>query len=107
DISVLNLGRINPSNENEYITISLVPSAVGGGGPPQIPGTEVAVDNTKLKFGDIEENGKLRIEIFNEYGDTASDPPVNRDEIIFSERISITFTLSGITLKAGASGSYK
>lgn len=70
-------------------------------------GTEIAVDNSKILFGNLEGNTNFRIEIYNEYGSgTAADPPVNRDDFVFSGSIAVTFTISGITLKSGASGSY-
>lgn len=76
--------------------------AAGAPGSP----TTVPFDNTKLVFGDIEGNGKLRLELYNEFGTTKNNPPVDPNAIVVGERISVTFTLSGITLKAGAAGSY-
>lgn len=58
--------------------------------------TEVAVDSSKILFGDIEGNGKLRIEFYNEYGDTKADPSVNLSDIYFNESLSVTFTITGI-----------
>lgn len=58
--------------------------------------TEVAVDSSKIFFGDIEGNGKLRIELYNEYGDTKADPPLKTSDIFFNEGLSVTFTISGI-----------
>lgn len=58
--------------------------------------TEVAVNQDNIIFGDIEGNGKIRIEIINAYGDTASAPAVNVDEINFDESISVTFTITGL-----------
>ena len=58
--------------------------------------TEVAVDSSKILFGDIEGNGKLRIELYNEYGDTKADPSVNLSDIYFNESLSVTFTITGI-----------
>lgn len=58
--------------------------------------TEVTVNQDNIIFGDIEGNGKIRIEIINAYGDTANAPAVNVDEINFDESISVTFTISGL-----------
>lgn len=58
--------------------------------------TEIAVDSSKVLFGDIEGNGKLRIELYNEYGDTKADPPLKTSDIFFNEGLSVTFTISGI-----------
>lgn len=105
NVSVLHLGRINPSNPNEYITLAMVPS--GSGGDAETPGTEISFDNNKLIVGDLEGNGKLRLELYNDFGATQSDPPLNPAEVVVNQRISITFTLGGITLKDGAVGSYQ
>jgi hypothetical protein len=70
-------------------------------------GVEVAVDNSKLLFGDLEGNGNFRIEIYNEYGaGTAADPPVNTADFVFEKSVAVTFTVSGISLNVGAAGSY-
>ena len=58
--------------------------------------TEVAVDSNKILFGDIEGNGKLRIELYNEYGDTKNDAPLKVSDLFFNEKLEVTFTISGI-----------
>ena len=58
--------------------------------------TEIAVDSSKILFGDIEGNGKLRIELYNEYGDTKADAPLKVSDIFFNEKLEVTFTISGI-----------
>ena len=58
--------------------------------------TDVAVDQSKVIFGDIEGNGKIRIEIYNAYGDTSAAPAVNVEDINFDEKIAVTFTISGL-----------
>jgi len=70
------------------------------------PGTEIDFDNSKLVVGDLESNGNLRLELFNEYGSTFSNPPLNRDDFVFGNSVEVTFTLSGITLNPGAVGTY-
>jgi hypothetical protein len=69
---------------------------------------EMNPESGKLVFGDIEGNGRLRIEIFNEYGATKNNPPVDPASIKFAKNMVVTFTLTGITdnLKNGAAGSY-
>lgn len=58
---------------------------------------ELAVDNSKIISGDIEDNGRLRIEIFNLCGaGTANDAPINTAQLKFSKNMLVTFTLSGI-----------
>lgn len=58
--------------------------------------TDIAVDQSKILFGDIEGNGKIRIEIYNEYGDTKNDPGIDPSTISFDDAISVTFTISGV-----------
>ncbi len=69
---------------------------------------EVNPESSKLVFGDIEGNGRLRIEIYNEFGATASNPPIDPASIKFARNMVVSFTLTGITdnLKSDAAGSY-
>lgn len=60
------------------------------------------VDESKLIYGDLESNGKLRIEIYNEYGNTKNDPPFDNTAITFDDTISVTFTITGIPAAADA-----
>src|SRR5690606_682739 len=104
NISVLHLGRINPGNAQEYMTLALVPGGSGSGSATS--GKEISVDNAKVKFGDLEDNGNLRLELFNAYGSTANVPALDVEQLKFEKKISITFTLGGITLQTGAVGNY-
>jgi hypothetical protein len=65
-------------------------------------------DNTKLVYGDIEGNGRLRIEIYNAYGASASDPCIDPDQVSFSKNMVVKFKLSGITgnLKSDAPSTF-
>ncbi len=65
--------------------------------------TEVAVDSSKILFGDIENNGKLRIELYNQFGDTKDNAPLNTSDILFNESLNITFTITGIDAITGGS----
>ena len=69
---------------------------------------EVIPEPGKLVFGDIEGNGRLRIEIYNEFGATGSNPPIDPASIKFARNMVVSFTLTGITdnLKSDATGSY-
>ncbi len=59
--------------------------------------TDVPVNQDNIIFGDIEGNGKLRIEIYNAYGSGTQDAPaVDTSAIAFDEKIAVTFTVSGI-----------
>lgn len=57
---------------------------------------DIPVDQSKVIFGDIEGNNKIRIEIFNAYGDTSSAPCIDTSLIDFDDSISVTFTISGL-----------
>lgn len=65
-------------------------------------------ESGKLVFGDIESNGRMRIEIYNEYGGTQPNPPIDPTTIKFSKNMVVTFTLTGITdnLKPNAANTY-
>lgn len=63
-------------------------------------GVSLAIDQSKVLFGDLETNGNFRIEIYNSYGRT-KDPalsPINTSDFSFTsdEQFSITFTISGL-----------
>ena len=55
--------------------------------------TEVEVDNSKVKYGDLENNGNFRIEIYNDYGPTNGDPAIDKSQMV-GQVVSVTFTLS-------------
>jgi len=61
----------------------------------EVDGAELTFDASKIKYGDIEEKGNYRIEIYNQYGDTKNDSPVNQATAV-SSSIKITFTVSGL-----------
>ncbi len=65
---------------------------------------ELKVDNSKVVAKDVEDNGNLRIEIYNEYGSTKENCGINPSQVKFSKNMVVTFKLSGITdnMKAGA-----
>lgn len=69
-------------------------------------GSTLVVDNDKIIIGDLEGNGNLRVEIYNEYGSgTAQDSPISQD-FSFSSNLAVTWTLSGVTLNSDAVGQY-
>ena len=63
-------------------------------------GTKLPFDNAKLVVGDIEGNGNFRADIFNQWdGSNTGDQDhcgVNIDAVNFSQRIGVTFAVSGI-----------
>lgn len=58
-----------------------------------VNGEEIAVDQSKLAWGDLEGNGDVRLEIYNAYGPTKDDPSIDPDDIAGAEEISVTFTI--------------
>lgn len=70
---------------------------------------EVVADVTKLAVGDLESNGRIRIEIYNEFGSTKNAPAVDLAAISFEKQMVIDFTLSGLkdNIKAGGKSSWR
>ncbi len=56
-------------------------------------GTEVAIDASKVVYGDIEEKGNFRIELYNEYGSTKADPCYDFTTFSWSTELKVQFTL--------------
>ncbi|MDO4826600.1 MAG: hypothetical protein Q4B16_03475 [Bacteroidia bacterium] len=75
-------------------------SLVGGNGK------ETVFDTSKLVYGDIESNGNLRLELYNEWGSSKADPCVDPSSFSFSKSLAVTFKLSGVEFKEGAAGQY-
>jgi hypothetical protein len=69
----------------------------------------ISADVSKLTVGDLEDNGRIRIEIYNEYGSTKANPGINTGRVSFEKTMAVTFKLSGVSnnLKDGAAGSYR
>ncbi len=61
----------------------------------EIDGAELSFDAAGIQYGDIEEKGNYRIEIYNQYGLTKDNPPVNQATPIASS-VKVTFTVSGL-----------
>lgn len=70
---------------------------------------EIAADCSKLVIGDLESNGRVRIELYNEYGSSKADPAIDPSVINFEKEMVIDFTLTGVTgnLKEGNAGSWR
>jgi hypothetical protein len=69
----------------------------------------IAVDDSKIAVGDIEGNGRIRIELYNEWGSTSGNPGFNLDLLSFNQTMAVQFTISGINdnLVEGAAGTYR
>lgn len=93
------------SGSNQYLVYHF--ELVTGNSSDTDSGTNISFDASKIIYGDFENKGNLRIEIYNAYGSTANNPPVNPSDFDFSNSVEVTFTISGMTLNSGASGNYK
>ena len=58
-----------------------------------LDGEELEFDASKVCVGDTEENGNLRIEVYNMYGPTAEDSAIDPDMVCFDDKMEITFEL--------------
>ena len=58
----------------------------------------------KLLVGDLENNGRIRLEIYNEYGATSGNSGISPSSIKFNNNMVVTFTITGINdnMKEGA-----
>lgn len=66
-------------------------------------GKEVEFDPSKIVYGNIEDNNNCyRIEIYNSYGDTVKDPPIDPMALSFEKELSVTFKISGLDKEAAA-----
>ncbi len=60
-------------------------------------GVEVPFDETKVRYGNIEDNNnRYRIEIYNSYGTTATDGCIDPFAINFNKTLEVTFTIEGL-----------
>lgn len=78
--------------------------------PVRKPFSKVIIpDSSKLNVGDLEGNGRIRIEIYNEYGSTKDNCGIDINQLNFEQGMYVTFTLGGVTgnLKEGAPTSFK
>ena len=92
------------TEKDEYVAYHFIPNAGGGSNTPTA--TEIAVDNSKIVCGHLEEaTNNFRIELYNMYGSTASDQPFDPNAIVFDYSMELTFTISGLT-GAAATNAY-
>lgn len=65
-----------------------------------VDGSEIAVDLSKVLWGDPEEKGNLRIEIYNQYGKTKDASPI--DNTISGSSLEVQFTLAEVSGEAAS-----
>ena len=110
-------GSVNATNSDYATTLAFSSSSAKSGNSKRSlglsvrsvrPYAEVTPDEAAIVWGDIEGAGTFRIEIYNEYGSTVSNPPIDPSSIKFSSNMVVSFTLSGIdnNLVDGAAGTY-
>ena len=105
---VIDIPGMSSDLDNKDAVIVNVKSIVLDDGATVIRGhgiSKAIFDNSKLRFGDLEGNGKIRLDIYNEYGDTGSDCGLDKSLVNFSDVMTLTFRISGLS-GAAASGSY-
>lgn len=56
----------------------------------------ILIKNSLIQQGDLENNGNFRIEIYNEYGATAANPPINPNDVRGQFNMKVQFTVSGV-----------
>lgn len=68
----------------------------------------IKVNNDNLVYGDLEGNGRLRLELYNEWGSTKANPVIDVNNMRCEKNLAVTFRLSGISgnLKDGAPTSF-
>ena len=98
-VAVLWLGTPKATNAagqvTEYLCLKVIEVVETGGAA--VPARNVAVDESKLLWGDIEGKGNLRLEIYNAWGaGTANDSPIPLDEMYCDEKMVVTFTVTGL-----------
>lgn len=60
-----------------------------------VDGKEVSVTQSRIVVGDLEGNGRLRIELYNAWGPSVDSPAINPAHIIPEDELRIEFTLTG------------
>ena len=61
-----------------------------------VDGEEIAVDLSKVATGDPEEKGNFRIELYNEWGTTKENPPIDTETFGFTSNLTVTFTIGTV-----------
>ena len=102
-------GSINPTNGDYANTLTFSADNIAAGTSARQLGLSVRtvremepqagieVDNSKIIYGDIENNGRFRIEIFNLYGaGTAANPPIDVNKLKFEKNMVIKFNIDGL-----------
>lgn len=87
----------DPNKENSFTVTDMQVSI-----KVWVDGQEVKSDSAKVLKGDIEDNGRLRLEIYNAWGTgTADMPAVTPDLLTPADEIKVEFTLTGTGIKDG------
>lgn len=100
----LQIGAVRDQNTTEapcLLTHNYVNAALVDGN-----GKALTIDNSKLVVGDIEGNGNLRLELYNEYGASKGNSCIDPSALSFSKSLAVTFKLSNVKLKDDAVGKY-
>lgn len=106
-------GNVSEINNDYAKTLSITAEGVASGLTKRAYGIAVRPvrDYATIKpvpgkcvVGDLENNGRIRIEIYNEYGSTKGNSAVDPNSVKFKHNMVVTFNISGIdgNMKEGA-----
>ena len=59
----------------------------------KVDGNAIAVDLDKILVGDLENKGNYRIEIYNEYGNSKTNPGIKLTDLAFEKTLEVIFEL--------------
>lgn len=82
------------TEKDEYLAYHFIPGVGSSSGPEM---KEIAVDNSKVVCGHLETaTNDFRAEIYNIYGETANNSPIDIQSLVFDYSMEVTFTVSGL-----------
>lgn len=82
------------TEKDEYLAYHFIPGVGSSSGPEM---KEIAVDNSKVVCGHLETaTNDFRAEIYNIYGETATNSPIDIQSLVFDYSMEVTFTVSGL-----------
>jgi hypothetical protein len=104
EVAYLWTGTVNANDNTHAATINLKSSDDTYGNALTYQGLSaravirpnVVFDASKIKYGDLEGNGNYRMEFYNAYSSTASDPCLNVSNFAFYKSMHVNFTVAGL-----------
>lgn len=97
--AMVNLGTLKEADDESLTVTDLVAKV-----KVFVDGNEVISRDKNIILGDLEGNGRLRLELFNKWGSGTADNPVVMPDVLTPENeIMVQFSLEGTGLNTGAS----